>query len=199
MASSKRIALLVHGFNVRDHGEGTIGRFRPFLISRGWDNIMFKMGWMGFLRVYLHNKKHARRLAAAASNAKKAGNATVIAVGHSNGCAIIHMATTQFNAPIDRICYINPALEKDKVPGGLVGQIDVWYSPSDRSVKLAKYLPRHLWGEMGSTGYVGDDLRFTNFNKEDMVVSSREHSDFAAAEKLSFFGPLIANRLVTGL
>ena len=154
---------------------------------------------MGLIQVYLQNKKHARRLAAAASNAKKQTKAKVIAVGHSNGCAIIHMAATQFNAPIDRICYINPALEKDMVPGKQVKQIDVWYSPSDRPVQLAKYLPRHIWGEMGSTGYVGEDLRFTNFNKEDMAVSSNEHSDFAAAEKLSFFGPLIANRLIQGL
>tara|TARA_B110001450_G_C17604718_1_gene474573 strand:+ start:316 stop:915 length:600 start_codon:yes stop_codon:yes gene_type:complete len=199
MPTSNKIALLVHGYNVRDHGEKTIGRFRPFLISRGWDTIMFRMGWMGLIQVYLQNKKHARRLAAAASNAKKQTKAKVIAVGHSNGCAIIHMAATQFNAPIDRICYINPALEKDMVPGKQVKQIDVWYSPSDRPVQLAKYLPRHIWGEMGSTGYVGEDLRFTNFNKEDMAVSSNEHSDFAAAEKLSFFGPLIANRLIQGL
>ena len=81
------------------------------------------------------------------------------------------MAATQFNAPIDRICYINPALEKDMVPGKQVKQIDVWYSPSDRPVQLAKYLPRHIWGEMGSTGYVGEDLRFTNFNKEDMAAA----------------------------
>ena len=126
----KTIALLVHGFNVRDKGRSTIGRLQPFFTSRGVDTIVFKTGWMELIRVYHDNRKHAKRLAEAAFNANRLGT-RVVACGHSNGCCIIHIATTEFDAPIDRIAYINPALDSEKAPGPQVKAFDVWYSPAD--------------------------------------------------------------------
>ena len=188
--------LLVHGFNVRDNGQSTVARLSPYFLTRGWDTIVFRCGWMRLIAVYTQNKSHAKRLAKAAFNAKLQSNSPVVALGHSNGCAVLHLATTVYGAPIDRLAYINPALEKELVPGDAVKRCDVWFSPSDKPVRWAKYLPKHIWGEMGSTGYIGDDPRMINHNKEDgMLVSSDEHSDFASAEKLAFFGPLITSTL----
>jgi len=195
-----KVALLVHGFNVRDNGLGTVARLAPYFNVRNWDTIVFRMGWMDVLQVYTQNKRHAKRLAEAAKNAKLRNNQPVVALGHSNGCAVIHLATTLYGAPIDRVAYVNPALEKDLVPGSAVDHCDVWYSPSDTPVKWARYLPKHIWGEMGRTGYVGEDDRMDNHNKQDdFLVSSKKHSDFAKAEKLTYFAPLIINQLVYGL
>lgn len=159
-----RLCLLVHGFNVSDGGENTVGRFRPYFIARGWDTITFQMGWMGLIQVYTQNHQHAKRLAEAARNAHERGT-EVIALGHSNGCAVLHLATTEYDAPIQRMAYINPALEHHLAPAPQVERLDVWHSPSDRPVKWSRLMPFSLWGAMGAVGYTGDDPRVFNFNK----------------------------------
>ncbi len=96
--------------------------------------------------------------------------------------------------------YINPALKKDLVPGSQVQRIDVWHSPSDQPVKLAKLLPAanaRPWGEMGAVGYQGDDKRMCNHNKEcGYSVISREHSDMFKMEKLAFYGPAVVEQVM---
>lgn len=186
-----KLCLLVHGFNVKDGGKGTIGRLLPFFTARGWDTVLFKMGFINLVEIYTENNKYAKRLAESAVNAKRLGQ-RVVAVGHSNGCAVIHLAVTKYAAPIDSVTYINPALDNTLKPAEQVKKWSVWYSPSDWPVKLARFMPRSIWGQMGATGYVGRfDPRLTQFNKQEMEVSSSAHSDFAKAEKLSYFGSLI--------
>jgi len=193
----KTIALNVHGFNVWDKGRGTINRLQPFFTSKGVNTITFRTGVMGVIKVYNDNLKHAERLAKAAFNAKLLDQ-QVLACGHSNGCSIIHLATTKFNAPIEKIAYINPALDSDAAPGPQVKAFHVYYSPSDLPVRAAKYLPFLIWGDMGARGYKGADPRCWNINKEDSVVSSRSHSDFAQAEILAYWGPVIVKNLLDG-
>lgn len=129
----------------------------------------------------------------AANNAQKAGYA-IVAVGHSNGCAIIHRATTLYDASISRCIYINPALKKDLAPALQVDRFDVWHSPDDKPVKWSKWLPKseaRPWGEMGAVGYTGSDKRGFNHNKQDdFPVVSREHSDMFDVDKLAYFGPI---------
>ena len=190
-----KLCLLVHGFNVKDDGVGTVGRLQPYLTARGWDTIMFKMGWMDLLQVRLQNRKHAQRLAETAKNAKLLGY-EVIAIGHSNGCAVINLATKLYDAPITRAAYLNPALDCDSTPGPQVERVDVWYSPHDWVVKLANKLPAHDWGNMGAVGYCGSDPRMKNYNKEMMEVYDQDHSEYLTqAEKLAYFGPLIVNKV----
>ena len=191
---SKIIAILVHGYNVGDGGVGTVGKLRPFFATKGIPYIMLRYGDFSLLDVRRKNDKVSKQLAEACKNAKKAGYKVVV-VGHSNGCAIIHGASTKFNAEIDSAVYINPALKKELAPAEGVNALTVWYSPSDKPVKLATYLPKLLkqpWGEMGAVGYIGNDLRVTNINKEeDFSVSSNKHSDVFSVEKLPFFAQLI--------
>ena len=82
-----------------------------------------------------------------------------------------------------------------------VAALDVWHSPSDRPVRLSKWLlPSRMrpWGEMGATGYQGvEDSRITNFNKqENYRVQSSEHSDVFTISKLPYFGPVIAGSAI---
>ena len=92
-----------------------------------------------------------------------------VAIGHSNGCAILVKALYQ-GAVIDKLILINPALDKHyKFPKG-VKEIHVFHNKHDKAVVAAKWLRKivfwrnnFLWGEMGNTGYKGNDKRVTNY------------------------------------
>ena len=188
------IVILIHGFNVWDGGRATVGRLAPFFNARGIPHFAVNYGHFGLLETRLKNIRVAKRVALAC---RAAANQKVIVVGHSNGCAIAHLAASEFGAKIDKAVYINPALKKDMPLPDSVPELDVWYSPSDRPVRLARWLlPSRMrpWGEMGATGYQGvEDSRITNFNKqENYRVQSSEHSDVFTLSKLPFFGSLIA-------
>ena len=189
------IVILIHGFNVWDGGRATVGRLAPFFNARGVPHFAVNYGHFGLLETRLKNIRVAKRVALACA---AAAEQYVVVVGHSNGCAIAHLAATEFRAKIDKLVYINPALKKDMPLPDSVGALDVWHSPSDRPVRLAKWLlPSRMrpWGEMGATGYQGaEDRRIRNFNKQQAFrVHSSSHSDVFALAKLPYFGPLITS------
>ncbi|MEZ0155246.1 MAG: alpha/beta fold hydrolase [Candidatus Reddybacter sp.] len=199
------LAILVHGFNVWDGGRATVGKLRPFLSARDVPYIMINYGHVGLLRTGRKNKKIAGRLAKAVRTALDAGQRPVV-IGHSNGCAIIHLAMAEVMKgllPVDNYSvgavYINPALGRGLMAPAAVHCLDVWFSPSDKPVRWSKWLPRsnaRPWGEMGATGFVGVDKRVRNHNKELMSPSSKSHSDMFSAELLPFYGPLLAGNVV---
>ena len=187
--------------NVYDGGRQSTAKLRPFFADIGVPYLMVN---------YIHwypgscktgNDKIAKEVAETARNAVLAGY-DVVAVGHSNGCAIIHHATRRYDANIKHCIYINPALGRALSPGVNVERTDIWYSPSDKPVKWSKIFRKsdaRPWGEMGAKGYKGSDKRMYNFNKEvDFEVSSKTHSDVFDIDKLAFFGPMICNTALTG-
>ena len=206
---SKPLAILVHGFNVWDGGRATVGKLRPFLSAENVPYIMINYGHVRLLGTRLKNNKIARRVAEAVCTAVDAGHRPVV-VGHSNGCAIIHLAMNLIDSVYSRssvcaglvgVVYINPALKKDARASAAVNKLTVWHSPSDKPVRWSKWLPRsnaRPWGEMGSTGFVGHDERVTNHNKELMTPPSKSHSDLFSAELLPFYGPLVVDGVVLG-
>lgn len=183
-------AWLVHGFNVWDGGEATIGRLVPYFEAEGWDVRMFRYGWTGLLGVRFGNKSRAKRL-------KELVRPGDIGVGHSNGCAVLHMASHE-GAPFSHLTYVNPALDVDAAPAEGVRSVNVWHSPSDKPVRVAKFLWRHPWGQMGAKGYFGSDQRIRNYDKEHgFRMSSSKHSDvFTDPALLDYFGPRIATLAV---
>ncbi|MCK4871082.1 MAG: alpha/beta hydrolase [Gammaproteobacteria bacterium] len=200
---NKPLVLLVHGFNVYNP-EKSVGKLRTFFEVRGCPTVIINYGHTGLIETRRKNPKIAKKIAAVVSAAKKVHpNREVIVVGHSNGCAIMHLATTKYAAAIDTSVYINPALEKHLAPGAAVKRCHVWHSPSDKPVKWGKRLSRIIpkrwfnarpWGEMGAVGYIGTDKRMFNFNKQaDFLLVSREHSDMFKWSLLPYFGELIAN------
>lgn len=198
---SKPLVILVHGFNVWDGGRATVGKLRPFLSACGVPYISINYGHVGLVGTRLKNRKIARRVAQAALTALDVGYSPVL-IGHSNGCAIIHLALAELTG----LCtlavgaiYINPAMEKDVRSSASLGWLRVWHSPSDKPVRWSKWLPRsnaRPWGEMGAVGYVGSDHRVTNHNKELMKPSSKSHSDLFSAELLPFYGPLVVDGVI---
>lgn len=180
------IVYLVHGFNVKDYGERTIKTIAPYFEELGYDVRFFDYRWMGLGRVRLCNKN----LAYAFAKLARPGS---IAVGHSNGCAIIHHAA-QFGAPFGEVVYINPALNRKAALARQIYKAHVWHSPSDVTVWTASWLPWHTWGRMGAVGYKGKDERYVNYDKENAYeISSNKHSDVFYSGKVEYFGPIIAN------
>ena len=203
------LAILVHGFNVWDGGRATVGKLRPFLSARDIPFISINYGHVGLIGTRLKNNKIARRVANAVRTATAAGYRPVL-IGHSNGCAIIHLALGLLSLE-GRLCplraclvdaiYINPALRKSPQVYKTVKRLMVWHSPSDKPVRWSKWLPRsnaRPWGEMGATGFVGHDERVTNHNKELMTPPSKSHSDLFSAELLPFYGPLVVDGVALG-
>lgn len=182
--------ILVHGFNVRDGGLNTVVALRPYFEAAGFEVKLFRYGWTGLLGTYFLNARFAQILA----DLSEPGD---IAVGHSNGCALIH-ESVHLGATFSQLVYVNPALDRDAALPAGVQRAHVWHSPSDLPVRFARWLPSHPWGNMGSRGYVGADRRFTNYNKETGFppYSSREHSDVFKPGLIEFFGPQIVAAVV---
>jgi len=180
----KPIVYLVHGFNVKDDGEKTIKALTSYFERDGYDVRCFDYRWVGLGRVRLCNKNLAYAFAHLA-------RPDSVAVGHSNGCAIIHHAA-HFGAPFREVIYINPALNRKAELAPQVHQAHVWHSRSDHTVWTASWMPWHTWGRMGAVGYKGDNKRYINYNKEeDYEISSSKHSDVFYPGKVGYFGPKI--------
>jgi pimeloyl-ACP methyl ester carboxylesterase len=182
-------AILLHGFNVSDEGDRTIGRLQPYLDQAGLHVKRPRYGWLGLLGVRLLNRRFARLIADLAEPGD-------IVIAHSNGCAIAAEAA-DLGAPFGEMVLINPALDSDRQFPRQVGRVHVWHSPSDAPVWASKFIPWHSWGDMGAVGYRGPyDYRVTSYNKENAYpVSSSSHSDVFDHGKIEFFAPLILSAL----
>lgn len=178
--------ILVHGFNVRDHGANTTLRLKPYFEHAGYPVKSYSYGFTWFFGVRFMAKRFARILYDFADDGD-------IIVAHSHGC-LLAMIAAEMDAAFRHMVFINPALDRATPLPRHIPRLDVWHSPGDKPVALARWLPRHRWGDMGAVGYRGPaDPRVTNFNKEtDFDVSSREHSDvFTNPRLLAYFAPRI--------
>ena len=194
---TKPVVILVHGFNVKNPLK-TVGRLSTYLVSRGYDPVLLDYGHFTLLDVRYRNDDVAERLRETIQRARMSSS-KVFCIGHSNGCAIIHLALSRFpHIKVDKAIYINPALKKDISIPSNVDSIDVYYSKSDMAVPLSKFLPsaKHRpWGTMGRDGYVGQDKRVESFDEEALLNKEIGHSDIFKCENLVLCGPRIAESL----
>ena len=194
----KPVALLVHGFNVSDGGARTTDKLRPYLETAGYHVAELDYNWTGLIGVRMCNK----RLAKVIARMTHLVPGKLIAIGHSNGCAILQ-AASMMGAKFDQLVFINPALNASAKVGEQVRYVHVWHSPSDTVVKIAKWLPFHKWGNMGAVGYTGTDPRFFNYNKEaerwrypdGTQAKSKKHSDVFKQPLLGFYAGRIIHAL----
>ncbi len=188
--------ILLHGFNVSDGGENTVGKLRPYLARAGFTNVnMPTYGWFDLVGTWGLNRRFARFL----SGLSEPGD---VVIAHSNGCAMAYRAAMQPDCDFSHMVFINPAL-RPTLPNPIPSKIkslQVWHSPSDKAVAAARLFSLFtLWGNMGAVGYKGPaDTRVTNFNKQDdFWESSKAHSDVFTDDLLEFFGPRIVEQVKT--
>ncbi len=172
----------VHGYNVKDDGKDTIDRLLPAFMGANINVIQHDYGYLRLRGVLRKNK-------AIAAEVKKYLGADDMAIGHSNGCAILVKALQQ-GASLNKLILINPALDKNFTFPASVNEIHVFHNKYDKAVVAAKWLRKlvfwrnsFLWGEMGNTGYQGKDKRVINhalakghsavFNRENINNFSR--------------------------
>lgn len=164
----KRLAILVHGIGLLHGGVGRLRVLEPFLKASGFDVQEFSYGFVFFFSAIANNKDIAKKLAQQINLAKTEYD-EVHVIGHSNGCALMELASGHIRK-CDSYSYIAPALESYNAPQNVVNRIHVWFNPEDGVLKLTeivRHIPQWMfkrlsWGKMGITGYVGHDPRVTN-------------------------------------
>lgn len=183
--------ILLHGFNVCDEGQRSVGRLAPYFTQAGFVVKRPRYGWLGLLGVRLMNRRFARLIA----DMSEPGD---IVVAHSNGCAIAFQAATEFHAEFAQLVFINPALDADCEFPPQISHVHIWHSPGDSPVAWSKLLPWHAWGDMGAVGYRGRPTpRVHCYDKQnDFPVSSRSHSDIFEPENLSYFAPIVLSQVL---
>lgn len=164
--------ILVHGFNVRDGGRGSIDRLIPHIVKRGYDVVEYDYGFRFLLGVRFRSQSDAEGLLAL----YRPGD---IVIGHSNGGHLIARAI-EMGMAVRHAVMIHPALDRDWAPPPMhpVEQIHVYYSGRDVATWLARLLPKHMWGAMGTVGPEADDIRLIG-HPEDQTHSGgfRDHPD----------------------
>ena len=153
-------AKLIHGYNVKDNGAGSIDTLVKPLEDLGFtvDSTEADYGFTTLLMILLGNKKRAAKLLA---NYEKGE----VLIGHSNGCMIIARAIDA-GMPVKRAIFIHPALDNDWEPpaDAAIEQIDVFYSERDVATKVASWIPWVRWGNMGTVGPVKTNPVFKPHN-----------------------------------
>lgn len=175
---------LVHGFNVKDGGKATIDKLIPFLERKKITVFQHDYGHLDIVGVLRRNKAIAAKIKPQLSPGD-------VAIGHSNGCAIL-VKSLQQGAKLDKLILINPALDKNfQFPAG-VNEIHVFHNKHDKAVVMAKWLRKlvfwrnsFIWGEMGNKGYQGNDTRVTNH------VLAKGHSAVFNIRNLKPFSKLV--------
>lgn len=191
-------ALLVHGFNVRDHGAGTVGRLRPVLTRCGYVARTFPYGWVHLPGVVFWNDNAASLLAAQIKD-----DEIDLVCAHSNGCALTHQATHLLDDDPDfqrkvRVIYIAPALYRAAPIAACVARAYVLYSRKDWACRLAMLMRPFGWGSGGTygmtaPGYVQDErhVRHSDWMRDDHtlyditepLIAAELHTDAQPAER----------------
>lgn len=142
-------AHILHGFNVRDHGAGTLLRLTSTIALLGYCVRRWPFGWRFLLSVRFGNARRARQIAATL----KPGD---LLVGHSDGCNLADLAARYASLPPKslHLLYFNPALNRCTKLPETVATCTLYASPNDRALWWARWLPAHRWGDLGRVGPV---------------------------------------------
>lgn len=184
---------ILHGWNVRDGGAGTIDRVKDYAAGRNvvihdldyapdfQRNLIIKgmdLRWLFGLR-----KTNARAVADILPQIEQFPG--MVLIGHSNGCLVLH-ELVKAGAPIGAAVCLQPALRRDtEWPEDL--PVLCTYSKRDyivrygarwwgRFASVAKpWRDRHGWGAAGYYGF--DDPSKTKWRVDVGPTPAPEHSD----------------------
>ena len=166
--------VLIHGFNVRDKGKGTIDKLEP-LFKKEFplakiDKDSADYGWIGlFVANWLYPFTNIiPRIASALNDAD-------IVVTHSNGSHFCMKALKLIKNKDILVIHISPALNNNWKFKETFKSCYVYHTEHDKTVWWAKWLPRSSWGDMGKIGALADDKRVHNKHLETPIT---DHSNW---------------------
>lgn len=180
--------VLIHGFNVRDAGAGTIDQLAPYLDRLGHstdeDSCDYGWHWLIKVRMGILHQSAIERIAGALLYAD-------VLITHSNGRnygeKAIGLAAEQLPDKAWHFISIAGARENDAPIHPNVSRMDVIYSKHDKAVAISRFLPGHRWGNEGQVGYQGDDRRVRN---HDYTYRLCGHSAAFKGQNADFFARL---------
>lgn len=191
----------IHGFNVTDGGEGTLGNLMDSLTLQGYDCILHDIGFINLISLRCKNSEISKNLA---KQVKKGD----IIVGHSNGCLIAHMTTMILaNKGIypRAVVTINAAMRRDThwLKDFYILNL---HSSKDWIVQLGRIWGRlmslgglapHGWGAAGRYGFTSGHPKLTNWDTAMGYWDkpTKGHSDLLKIPKSNYWGGLIGEYL----
>jgi len=182
---------LIHGFNVSDGGKNSVGKLRPYLLSRYQ---MHDYGWTGLIRLRITNAKATKNIGPLVEPGD-------VLVAHSNGAMICWSLVQEHSDKLAGIILINPALRRDTVwPDDL--PVMCIYNSTDWVVGLGRMWSRlvslgglnfHGWGAAGRYGFTSEQPRVKNLDsaKGDVSAPSKGHSGLFKLPQVENWGKLI--------
>jgi len=187
----KPLVCLIHGFNVWDKGKGTVGKLRPYIEAEGFEVLELPYRWIGVIQTYFYNRVLAKRFA------KRLKGRKVILVAHSNGNVIANIMVERYGVQAEGLVAINPALDRDTKFPQAYKFIHVYHNKGDVATRIARFIPAHAWGEMGSVGYIGGGHRAINFDTAHTKGMSHVwgHSDIFENHNLIDWGKFIVYQI----
>ena len=165
----------IHGFNVRDRGEGTVLALAAHLLPlirhpQPIQLIPCGFGFRFLVRVRLGTRRRAREIASRI----RPGD---IVIAHSDGCNIADLAAQALPASHKiTLIYVNPALNRTMPLAPSVRRCLVYSCPTDLPVRLARWLPLHRWGDMGAFGPARPDPRYISIPYAALGLAPQGHS-----------------------
>lgn len=209
----KKVAILIHGFNTYDGGTATTSRLSSYLPNN--TNVDYlKYNELGrrliteYITIKYSNAKQKTILINKIKEYTQKGYEVTL-IGHSNGAALIYLATNEITDPehqVRQVMLINAALDSSVRFQPNIRRINVLYSPYDKATRIAKFmssiLPSFLeygrpWGDMGAVGATAKDDRVHNYDINHIYTSLTDkkkefgHSDIFRPENLEVLGPWI--------
>lgn len=208
MRCAGRVAILLHGYNVMDPRR-TVGKFRKHFERRGYLVESYNYGYKPFpIQILKHNPAIAEDVAARCRYWKGKGYEVTL-VGHSNGACIIHLADQDYDAPIDKVLAVNPALETEIAVSKKARAVIVVHNRRDTAVMaggvltaltrlvLPKKWTARPWGPMGKHGYRGELKTHHNINSGDPIHNPQAlgHSGVFGVTKAHAWMPKLARMI----
>jgi len=172
--------VLIHGFNVRDKGRGSIDKLKPYLKKTFpdalIDNDSADYGWDFLLKAnyFYWVGDTIDRIANALKDAD-------LVICHSNGANYCQKALNKICNKKIKVAYLSPALNRHHKFNESFDKCLVMHTNDDKTVSLAKYIPFSSWGDMGKIGALTDDYRVKNIDHTTKIL---HHSDWFIDEHI---------------
>lgn len=210
----KILIITVHGVNSVNGGKHTMDRLADCFFKTGkFDIWKLRYGFLTAYQAQFHNLELATELANYIKGQKQ--RHTIFCIGHSNGCAIMHLASgilqvENVKLPNLTYTYLNPALDDSYAPSSIVNKTFVFFTESDNAVYVSwllnvitpdsidKYRP---WGVMGKSGYSGKvksvyNIPYESISLQDTSLNDLGHSGIFKIKNLHLFRDFLINKLL---